>query len=168
MVDAPRDPRPCPSRFQLIDSIPRRSDRGISAGPNRRIRRGITSRRDHRRRARSVSLRHQALGQHIDSVCSFPSPCTPFPLRRCCVTSIHEIQGLPAPHGQGHPSVTRGAFHVKRTTQRARLFSVIFHDPCYSLHARPTPPHPGYPVAQIGVRDDFAELDLYIDITFYL
>ena len=94
------------------------------------------------------------------ALCSRPSETV-----WCCLNA--RSSGRSPPRDQGdHP---RGAFHVKRTTQRER-FPVVL--PRFSsFAARPAAPRlwdPGYPAGRIGMRGDFAGFNLYIDITFYL
>lgn len=112
-------------------------------------------------------LRHRAFGtahrfcQLIPlALCSRPSETVWY-----CLNA--RSSGRSPPRDQGdHP---RGAFHVKRTTQRER-FPVAL--PRFSsFAARPAAPRlwdPGYPAGRIGMRGDFTGLNLYIDITPYL
>lgn len=94
------------------------------------------------------------------ALCSRPSETV-----WCCLNA--RSSGRSPPRDQGdHP---RGAFHVKRTTQRER-FPVAL--PRFSsFAARPAAPRlwdPGYPAGRIGMRGDFTGFNLYIDITLYL
>lgn len=112
-------------------------------------------------------LRHRVFGmvhrfcQLIPlALCSRPSETV-----WCCLNARNSGRSPPRDQGD-HP---RGAFHVKRTTQRER-FPVAL--PRFSsFAARPAAPRlwdPGYPAGRIGMRGDFTGFNLYIDITLYL
>ena len=142
LVDTPGDPRRESTGSQLVAPTRGWSGRETSADPSRRIRRGITPRRGHRRRGRSA--RPPASGfQDGTSVLPGHSPHPVFASFWTGAVLPQSTKFGALPHRATRAIRPRGAFHVKRTTQRER-FSVTFRVPRHSLHAPPrTSANPG-------------------------